>query len=118
MSERSEQEQSLHDSSSMGVTKTVATGALASAALVLSTQTAASAAIPLAMKTFGTVVPGLGTIHASLATYGLAAYLQWIAAVSSSPACVVMLGIAGGCICVGAKVGSHKADEAKIKSRL
>lgn len=39
--------------------------------------------IEWAMATFGTVVPGIGTLHVPYASWGLAATLQKLAAVSS-----------------------------------
>ena len=39
--------------------------------------------IAWAMSTFGTVVPGVGTLHASYAGWGLAATLQKLAAIAS-----------------------------------
>lgn len=39
--------------------------------------------IEWAMATFGTVVPGVGTLHVPYAAWGLAATLQKLAAVSS-----------------------------------
>ncbi|KAJ1513558.1 hypothetical protein HMI54_014871 [Coelomomyces lativittatus] len=41
---------------------------------------AASAAVPWAMSTFGTVVPGLGTLHVPLISGGFAAILQSLSA--------------------------------------
>ena len=41
--------------------------------------------IPIAMSLFGTVVPGVGTIHAPLASGGIAAWLQSSSAALVSP---------------------------------
>ena len=54
--------------------KYVAGGVAVGAAAVPLAGMGAAAAIPWAMSTFGTVVPGVGTIHAA---GGVAATLQW-----------------------------------------
>lgn len=61
------------------------------------------ALVPWAMATFGTVVPGVGTIHASLAAGGVAATLQATSSVQlSGPSAVV-----------GASLGAlvHQAEQ-------
>lgn len=59
--------------------KAVARVAAGSAAAV-AVQAAAGAAVPAAMSTFGTVVAGVGTVHAPAAAGGIAALLQMAAA--------------------------------------
>lgn len=64
------------------VLTTTARTTATTAAVVASGQAAAGALVPVAMKTFGTVVSGVGTLHASAAAGGVAATLQSIAAAS------------------------------------
>lgn len=54
-------------------------------------QAAASAAVPPVMSFFGTVVPGVGTMHAA---GGAAATLQWFSTLAIPVAAPVALGTA------------------------
>ncbi|KAJ3399420.1 hypothetical protein HDV05_001801, partial [Chytridiales sp. JEL 0842] len=69
------------------------------AVVCLSAGLGASALVPAAMATFGTVVAGVGTMHAPLAAGGCAAFLQASSAallsVPAVAACVVAGGVAG-----------------------
>jgi hypothetical protein len=62
-----------------------------------------SALVPAAMSTFGTVVPGVGTIHASLAAGGVAATLQ------STSAALISTGAAVVGAVTGAGAGFYKS---------
>jgi hypothetical protein len=60
---------------------------------------AAGALVPLAMSTFGTVIAGVGTIHAPLAAGGCAAILQASsAALLTGQSAVVVGAVAGASI--------------------
>jgi hypothetical protein len=56
---------------------------------------AANTMVPLAMSSFGTVVAGVGTLHAPLVSGGCAAILQTISVSLVSGYAVVVGGIAG-----------------------
>jgi hypothetical protein len=58
----------------------------------------AGALVPTAMSTFGTVVPGVGTIHASLAAGGVAATLQASSAAFASTTAATVGGVVGATI--------------------
>ena len=57
--------------------KLVVGGAIGSCC-VFATSTLAGIAIPCAMTTYGSIIPGVGTIHASATAGGIAANLQVI----------------------------------------
>ncbi|TMW62251.1 hypothetical protein Poli38472_009744 [Pythium oligandrum] len=74
-----------------GYGKIVAGAAIGAAALPLA-GVAAGALVPAAMSTFGTVVPGVGTLHAA---GGVAATLQWASATLYTASAVGVGGAAG-----------------------
>lgn len=76
---------------------------VAGAALVPAMGLGAAALVPTAMSTFGTVVSGVGTMHASLAAGGVAATLQ-----ASSAALLTTEAAAYGAA-IGAALGLFKA---------
>ncbi|KAF0689925.1 Aste57867_18666 [Aphanomyces stellatus] len=66
--------------SSWGTVRNIAIAAAVGAAAVPVAGLAAGACVPWAMSTFGTVIAGVGTIHAPMSAWGLAATLQYTAA--------------------------------------
>ncbi len=59
---------------------------------------AAGAMVPFAMSSFGTVVAGVGTLHAPLASYGCAAVLQASSAALVSGSAAAVGGVAGAAV--------------------
>jgi hypothetical protein len=83
--------------------------AVVGAALIPAIGLGAAALVPTAMSTFGTVVAGVGTIHAPLAAGGCAAILQ------STSAALLTTNAAAGGAAIGAAVGliTKKKDDDK-----
>lgn len=77
-------------------------GAAIGCMAVLAVGHCAAAAVPAAMSYFGTVVPGVGTIHASFATGGAAATLQVVSAKLLSGTATTVATTIGGIL--GSKV--------------
>lgn len=73
----------------------IAVGAAAGAATIPAVGLAAKALVPVAMSNFGTVVSGVGTIHASYAAGGTAAGLQVISSSLIAGMPVVAAGLGG-----------------------
>jgi hypothetical protein len=73
---------------------------------------AAAALVPASMATFGTVVAGVGTIHAPLSALGVSAILQASAVSLVTPAAAIV----GGAI--GATGGFAIANAVKFTAKL
>lgn len=67
------------------VVASVILGPAVGAATVSLTAVGVASLIPVAMTSFGTVIAGVGTIHAPVAAGGVAAVLQSIAATLMTP---------------------------------
>ena len=67
----------------------------------------AGSLVPAAMSAFGTIVPGVGTIHAAVAAGGVAATLQQVAAGVYLGAQAIFGAMVGGA--VGAAAGARAA---------
>ena len=80
---------------SSSILKTTASSAAGGVAAATVLQSAASAAVPTAMSTFGTVVAGVGTLHAPASALGIAAILQTF---SAAPTLVPATVLAAGCM--------------------
>ena len=83
----------------------IASNAAKGVGVVLLTGAAAQAAVPYAMSAFGTVVSGVGTLHAPAAANGIAASLQ-----VASHALFGFKAVAGGAA-AGAGAGQQKIRE-------
>lgn len=59
---------------------------------------AAGAMVPYAMSTFGTVIAGVGTVHAPLSAFGCAAILQASSAALVPGGAAVVGGISGAVV--------------------
>ncbi len=73
-------------------------GFLIGASLVQAIGYTASTLVPMAMSFFGAIVPGVGTIHAAAADYGVAAVLQATAATCTGAVATVIGGAFGALV--------------------
>jgi hypothetical protein len=78
----------------------------------------ATSLVPTAMTAFGTVVPGVGTLHAPLASWGLAAVLQSAGTTLVTTISAAIGGVAGGAV-VGALgwVWPLKGNRGSVKAQ-
>lgn len=92
-------------------------GAAVGGAVAGVSQSAAGALVPWAMSTFGTVVPGVGTIHAA---GGAAATLQSFAAMSAGPLVAggVVVGAAAGLLVYSGKKAWNKPSKERGRTAI
>jgi hypothetical protein len=88
----------------LGIVGQIAVGTVTGVVGVAAVTYGSAALVPYAMYAFGTVVPGVGTIHASLAAGGVAANLQFIAATWGTQAALTNGAIYGATVAGAANV--------------
>lgn len=78
--------------------KNAVTGTVLGASTVFAAGALSGAAVPWAMATFGTMVPGIGTIHAAASVGGIAANLQLLNAGLLTSSAMTTGATVGACV--------------------